>query len=729
MHSKYIKKILCITAIFFLLLIRQGFCEEVSRPRIGLVLSGGGARGFAHIGVLKVLDSLKIPIDYIAGTSMGAVVGGLYAIGYSPEQLDSLARNIEWPVIFSDKPTRSRQTYLEKWDGGRFQLTLKIRKRSIQEPTGLIYGQKISLLLNRLTAPLYENADFDSLPLPFRCVAADLITGNEIVLRRGSLAKALRASMAVPSIFTPIEWGDSLLVDGGVLNNMPVDVVKDMGADFIIAVNVGTPLRSRDELTGAISILLQSFSLAGSQKEQRNLKSADLVLEPALDNFAVSDFSKRKVISLINLGKEEAFRHIETLTALTKTLPSYIHDIPLPRFDKGIIYGLTISGNKILPFSFIYQILGLKPGETFTISLLEDRLEHLYSLGYFQTVNYRLEHVNGNRYRIEILVNERVGSFLRLGIRYQDDKKGIVGVNLKVKDFPFPGILNDMTYLFSGQQIFEWELSYPRRMFGSRLYPYLLGFYQDIPLNIYQAEEKIARYHYRSSGISAGLGFIISNYGEIRSEYMLEELNMTPSIAYNESFIWPEWKYPLHLGRIYGNFDLLDDPLVPKHGYQASIDYEQTLDFFDQRESYRRFYTEQNFYGTLIPRNTSSIHFFLGLSENTELYRYYYLSKSMAFIGYNNDELSGKNLAIYRFEHLFNWTDIISLVGIVNAGHIWNSLDDINFSDRLKTGFGLGVRLNTIIGPVNYLVGFSKEHTIQYLTFGFSLKTRIGRRR
>ncbi len=719
---------LCFLVLFLTIASISASGQDSQRPRIGLVLSGGGARGFAHIGVLKVLDSLNIPIDYIAGTSMGAVMGGLYAIGYSPHQLDSLARNIDWPVIFSDEPPRSKLTYLEKRDMDRFQLTLKINKLEIREPSALIFGQKISLLLTQLVTPEFEQVNFDTLPIAFQCVAADLITGNEVVLGQGSLPRAIRASMAVPSIFTPVEWGDSLLVDGGVLNNLPVDVVRKMGADYIIAVDVGTPLRSRQELSGAISILLQSFSLAGSNKEKENLKMASLTIRPDLQNFSATDFNRKKINLMIEKGRQSVYPHLDTLVKLSREYNVFAHSIPSPYFDKGILYGIQITGNRTLPFSFIYQNLGLKPGETFTSNLVENRINHLYSLGYFHTVNYSLEKMESDLYRIHVNVNERAGSFLRLGFRYQDDFKGILGINLKLKDFPFPGILNDISYLFSGLQLFEWELSYPRRAFGSRIYPYFLGFYQDIPIYIFYNGDKIASYRKRSYGGSAGLGMILFNWGEFRAEYMLEKLQVTPNIALTEIYDWPEWQYNVHMGRIYTTIDLLDNPLRPRHGYKAHFELNRTLNLIRQRENFSRFYTCQEFYGTIIPRNTSSINIFMGFSKNTQFYRYYYLNEPLTFIGYYNDEFSGSNLATYRFENRFHWTNIISLVGVFNIGHIWEDVNKVDFRDPLKTGYGIGFQVDTFLGPFRYLIGFSKEHTVQYFTFGFSLKTRTGSR-
>ena len=700
------------------------------RPKIGLVLSGGGARGIAHIGVLKVLDSLQVPVDYIVGTSMGSIIGGLYALGYTPQELDSLSRSINWPVLFSDTPLRTNLSYLEKWDTERFQLTLSIEKWSIKAPSGLISGQKVSQLLNRLTVSHSETADFNQLPIPFNCVAVDLITGNEVILSQGYLAKAIRASMSIPSIFTPVEWGDSLLVDGGVLNNLPVDVVKQMGAEFVIAVNVGTPLRPKEDINNVVDVLMQSFGVAAKKKEEDNLALADLIITPDLEGFSISDFVNSKIPPMIERGLLAAQAQIPELQPYSRSSGLDEGHLGLRvSFENGVIYGVYISGNKKLSFSFIYQLLGLKPGQYFDTHILEKRIEYLYSLGYFQKIDYRLEKEEDNRYRLYLGVEEKPGALLRFGFRYEDDKKGVLGINARVKDLPFPGILNDMTVLFSGLQLWEWQLSYPRRLWGNYIYPYLYSFYQDIPIYIYSDKEKIARYHKRSFGGAIGLGFIIKNWGELRVDYMPEKLLVSPSIAFSPGFEWPEWKYNVHLGRIYFDVDLLDATLTPQHGYWAQLGYEQNLNFINQRESSNRIYIEQRFYGTLIRHNISSVQLFFGFTKNAEFYRYFYLGGAYTFVGYNYDEFSGPNVGIYRYEHRFQWQNAISLVGIFNAGNIWEDYRNISFKENFRTGYGIGIQIDSFLGPFRYILSFSRDHTIQYFTLGYTLATQNDKRK
>ena len=203
-----------------------------------MVLSGGGSKGFAHIATLKALDSLNIPIDYIAGTSFGAIVGAMYALGYSGKQIEKMALATDWYEVQNDEPERKFLPYFRKKDTGKYQLDFGLKGVKPVAPTGLIYGQKIILELSKWTRNYEQVYDFDKFPIPFRCNAFDIISGKEVIIKEGSLANALRASISIPTIFAPVEWGDALLVDGGVANNLPVDIVKDMGADIILAIDV-----------------------------------------------------------------------------------------------------------------------------------------------------------------------------------------------------------------------------------------------------------------------------------------------------------------------------------------------------------------------------------------------------------------------------------------------------------------------------------------------------------
>jgi NTE family protein len=236
---------------------------ERERPTIALVLSGGGARGASHIGILQVFEELRIPIDYVTGNSMGAIVGGFYAAGYSPDQLEEELTSIDWIDIFRDLPARQYLPFRRKQDTRDFRVGMRLSfdRKGFHFPTALVQAQKLDLMLQRLGMPVWDVRNFDDLPLPFRSVATDIETGEAVILGEGSLHRAIQASMAVPGAFAPVDMGDLLLVDGMVSNNIPIDAALAFEPDIVIAVDIGTPPLTRENIQSVFSVSLQMLSL------------------------------------------------------------------------------------------------------------------------------------------------------------------------------------------------------------------------------------------------------------------------------------------------------------------------------------------------------------------------------------------------------------------------------------------------------------------------------------
>src|SRR5450631_3784317 len=283
--------------------------EPPARPRICLVLSGGGSRGMAHIGVLKVLEELKIPIDCIAGTSMGAVVGGLYASGMTAHQIDATMRSVDWQEAFRDAPPRRDLAFRRKQDDRNFlvRLPLGLKHRQILLPKGFIQGQKLQETLRQLTLPFSNSTDFDLLPTPFRAVATDLETGNAVLMDKGDLAIAMRASISAPGVFAPVESHGRLLVDGGLAENLPVDVARAMHADILIVSDVSFPLQPRSALDSALSISNQILAILvrkDSDRQRSSLGKQDILIEPNLGSAAATDFTAPSAV--ITRGEDAA---------------------------------------------------------------------------------------------------------------------------------------------------------------------------------------------------------------------------------------------------------------------------------------------------------------------------------------------------------------------------------------------------------------------------------------
>ena len=381
------------------------------RPKIGLVLSGGGARGFAHIGVLKMLDSLRVPIDCIAGTSMGGIIGALYAVGFKGVELEEMALRTDWLEIFTDRAPRSVQPYFQKKESGRHQLEVGIEGFRLMMPTGLVAGQKISLLFSSLTFAYQNVEDFSDLPIPFRCVAADLNTGNEVILKSGSLSEAMRSTMAIPTIFSAVEWGDSLLIDGGILNNLPVDVVKEMGADIVIAVDVMGPQKGERNLHTVLDVFQHALGIVGMERWRKNIHDADILIRPALDGFTIADFFTEKIKRIVRRGDQaahDARPSVERLKQRYRLVRLEDAESTGGILAASTIRDVHVTGLMRFSEASILERLGIQKDDRFDPAGLERAVQRLRESGEFESIHYEIVPVSEEGIRLTIRVREKI---------------------------------------------------------------------------------------------------------------------------------------------------------------------------------------------------------------------------------------------------------------------------------------------------------------------------------
>ncbi len=418
---------------FLILLLLSTSITGQNRPKIGLVLSGGGAKGMAHIGVLKELEALGIKPDYITGTSMGSIVGGLYAAGYTAQEIEEIALAIDWSALLSNQVTLDQIMFEEKYYYQRYIIELGVSGLSIQLPQGLIEGQKLSELLSYLTRHVHDIDDFDELPIPFACVGTDIVTGEPVVMREGSLATALRASMAIPSVFTPVKRDGHFMVDGGLVRNFPVEECLAMGADIIIGVFVSDDLLPEEGLKSAVDVLTQSaFVMSVFDSREQKLK-CDLLIEP--DMVPYTTFSFDNTPDIIKRGEDAGEKHRGDLKALADSLgfTPGIQTIRPAIEDSVIISDIRISNNKIIPDDFIAGRLRLKQDSLIAISEIEQRIEALYGTRYFDKVSYSLE-PDGESSILLIDTDEATPRKLKLGLHYDTENGAGLNVNLTARD-------------------------------------------------------------------------------------------------------------------------------------------------------------------------------------------------------------------------------------------------------------------------------------------------------
>ena len=398
------------------------------RKKVGVVLSGGGAKGVAHIGVLKVLEEADIPIDYIAGTSMGAIIGGLYAIGWSTAELDSLVRNQDWLSLLSDRIPRRNQLLSEREISDQYLLSVPLSlDKKFSLPSGVLAGQSVLNLLNEMTLGYHDTSlDFDSLPIPFACVAYDMVKGEEVVMRHGNLPTAIRASMAIPGAFAPVVQDNMLLVDGGIYNNFPVDVARDMGADIVIGVDLASGPQDLESLNSMMGLISQITTFLGREKYSQNIELVNLRMNPDVHPYNSGSFTPEAVDSLLVRGERCAREHWDELIALREKIHDNGHPVihrqrilanetDLLRIGEIRFIGLTPNEE-----TFIRPSLGIKENTVITKSRLNTAISKIRGSGAFSYVTYTLE--SEPPYTLLVSVNEKQAAMINAGFRFDSEE-------------------------------------------------------------------------------------------------------------------------------------------------------------------------------------------------------------------------------------------------------------------------------------------------------------------
>jgi NTE family protein len=403
------------------------------RPTIGVVLSGGGAKGAAHIGVLKVLEANNIPVDYIAGTSIGAYVAGMYALGYNASEIEAIMLGSDWSKGFSDTIPREQLSYRDKQQRDQFNIPISLgySESQLKSPTGLLQGQTMSQLLQYSTDLVEQFGDFDQLAIPYRAVATDLVTSEAVILSSGSIVKAMQASATVPGALQPAKINGRLLIDGGIANNMPVDVVKAMGADIIIAVDIGSPLARHEQLDSTIAVLEQLSNFltnASSARQKALLTDNDIIIRPAIDDLSTTDFS---IMSLaMNLGDQAARFQLTKLSSLSISPTQYVayQNSKKRKSLKWLgelsrpLVAVKFDNQSKVSESLLKEKFDLKPGDVVTKETLDAALKRVYSLNKFERVDAEFDDTKAGRIlTLKTKAKSWGPNYLQAGFNWEDD--------------------------------------------------------------------------------------------------------------------------------------------------------------------------------------------------------------------------------------------------------------------------------------------------------------------
>ena len=406
---------------------------------VGLVLSGGGAKGIAHIGVIKRLEEAGIRIDYVTGTSMGSLVGALYSIGYTSSQLTELAKSSNWNQLFTEKPSRLFISNYERTFDNRTIASFPISERGLDLPFGIISGQNIYSFLSRYTWPVHGTQSFSNFPIPFATVATELSTGEPKTFTSGYLPDAIRASISIPSLMRPHTIDGTAYIDGGVSNNLPVEDAIKMGADFIIAVNVAAPVMPTDSLNTFAEVLNQVVNYRINEKIEPQIEKADIYINPKETNdFEILDFDR--VDEFIKIGYDEAGKYIDRLEELAA------NQFSSPKIRRGIgefgslpLNRVVIEGNDLISDDFILSELQLSEGFLLTPDFIDEKISQLYSTQLFELITYRIQPDEDYYYNLHIHVLENTTDVFRVGLRYESQTNASILLTSEFRNLPFNG--------------------------------------------------------------------------------------------------------------------------------------------------------------------------------------------------------------------------------------------------------------------------------------------------
>ena len=699
--------------------------EQLARPRIGLVLSGGGARGGAHIGVLKVLEEEHVPIDAIAGTSMGAIVGGLYASGMSPREIERRLTSIDWQDAFRNRPPRRELSFRRKLDDNTFLVNfpLGVRGGEFRLPKGLIQGQKLTSMLRESTAPVATVTDFDQLPIPFRAVATDLETGAARVFDSGDLVTAMRASMSAPGVFTPVELDGRLLVDGGLAENLPVDVARKMNVDVLIVVDVSFALQSEKELDSALAISNQMLAILvrkDTERQKATLGGRDVAITPELGAASSIDFAGLK--RMIASGEIAARGMHEQLAALSVSADEYHaylarreqRETPAPRIE----FVRASSQSKSYE-PLVTAVMGPLTGTSYDAEAAGAHIGALYGLDIFETVDYRVTTDGvagtGGKSGLDVLARRKSWgpNYLRFGLNLQDDFEGNSEYNAAMR-----AILTERN-LRGGEWLFDVQIgSSPR--FAAEIYQpidmarrYFIAPHGEFDLRNLQvrdALDRITEYRVRETIYGIDGGRVFGNWGELRMGYR-RSVGST-HVRIGDPTLPPT---DFDTGEYFVRFstDTIDDRNFPHSGHSSAL---QWVGARHQGESQRASQLSADWlWANTRGRDTWLLWTTIGtaLDAPASVEDFFSLGGLFNLSGRAPNSVSGPHAGIARVLYYRKigkggegFLNVPAYIGAsLEAGNVWQERSQASFGSALKDG-SIFFGLDTLIGPVYLAAGY-----------------------
>ena len=708
-------------------------------PKIGLALSGGAAKGFAHVGVIKYMQEVGIPVDYITGTSMGSIVGGLLAMGYESDDMVKIAEHLNWDDILSNRSNLDRIAPLEKFYHDKFPILFTLEDKELLLPSGIISGQSLDMTLSRVFFPTIAINNFDDLVIPFRCMAVDISTGEILTLGSGYLGQAIRASMAIPLMFSPVEIDGRLLVDGGLIRNFPVEDNIKMGANFIIGVYVGSEKEAKEELKSSFDILAQSTQMMGIIDSDRQMELCDILIKPDIKEFGSLDFDN--YAALIQRGYEAASSHKEEFLALKERLGNRAkagikEKIETP--SKMYVNKVTAPKTESPLSDILVNRCGLGQRSYLALDDVDEGLARIYGTKNFENLSYTFRQDENNETNLEI--NADPVRKIELGAtfnRFGSTNSAIVLYSIFRNKFGEPSRLSLLTRLsdnpgFKGDYFIR--LGHHRRVFF-RTYTTAERF----ALPLYLDGELRRLYKSINYDIGINLGYETDNSFRIEGGIKYSTRDLDPVVLQSIDFLdYTQKQLSLNIIATYNSLNRVAYPtkgisaeLRINNNFTRSVEEEYTnqtaresLSVKEDRQTLSVYGSIQKVYAldeniTAISSGYSFIRFGSSLLDNlsvggTEQSRIY----NVPFIGYGEGELFFKNALILRQEFRINPRKNIFLSAIANiaAGNeAFGSLVNNGGISFATVSVGVNVGIYTPIGPIDLNIGLSSVESSNFI--------------
>lgn len=701
------------------------------QPKVGLVLSGGGAKGFAHVGVLEEIEKAGIQIDYIAGTSMGAIIGGLYASGYSASQIKEIILETDFSTLLQDIHPRRSKPFFEKEHGEKHVVVLPVNNKKIGLPKAISKGQNVLMFLTSALAHVDTIQDFSKLPIPFFCIATDLENGKQVKLDKGSLPLALRASGSFPTLLEPIEVNGKLLVDGGIANNFPVDEMKKMGVDIIIGVDVQSKLFNKDKINSVVDVLNQISSYSIYKNNPQKIALTDVHIHPDIYDFTVVSFNDSKKI--LEIGKKKAQEFSKVFDSISKLQTNKIKRKPVVKNRKPFLLDkIEISGNVNHTRAYILGKLKLQEGDFINYADINKRISYLSATDNFQQINYQLDHTEkGKKLKLDVK-ESTLNKTVKLGVHYDLVYKSGVLINYNHKK------------LFSKNDVLSLDLIVGDKPRYNLEYFIDNGFYYSVGLS--------SRYNsFRSNANSntTGINKVDLQYTDFTNSIYIQTtfdrkfalglgvefqsiLSKTETIATPSGapFVFDNSNYFNVFS--YLKLDTYDDKYYPTKGvffdgqfkwFASSSDFNKDFVQFSQVKGKLGFAKALNNKftfqyvseaGFTLGKVTSKTFDFLlgGYNEN-------FINNFIPFYGYDINELSEQTYLKSTFHLRYNFKKNQYLHFIANYARVDDSvLNGAELFNDTKSGYAVGYSYNLpFIGPIDLKYSWSPDTKKNYWYF------------